>query len=439
MMRAIHHNTVAYVSRIQLCRLLTVCALCFFLPVSLVGATDLDRGTAEQIIAGRGLDYAIIRVGATNNLSFEDIMVTNHLALPKQNAMDMSRRQDNITLLPAAMPYFLKYEASQSRNGGMCLMGCLDILLSYGRVTNFTCTGISTIDANHKKVEFEFSVEKSEIGRIIGGPTAIKMATLFELYDDGWRYKEILWNESLALTGWNKSYLTQFMSTDQYANSVLWNMHESGTYSPDSAALLAILEKTKDPAALDTVAWVYKDSGDTQKAVDIYENRLLPILRDSGNLNELKKYQGYLEKIRASSPPPATASPAPAPRQDAQPAAGPAPPQRPAMTAPKETKDQLAMQLIAETLAAGRIGAERTIAWNNAPLFGVTPLESYRYLNKFTCWKYKVVSYETGQPVTLAKQANACLAQNKWYPYSLLAHPTQKMSKEQYLSEMIGY
>ena len=62
-------------------------------------------------------------------------------------------------------------------------------------------------------------------------------------------------------------------------NTYLWKMHKIGKYSKDYTFFLKYLEQSDDINDLDTVAWVYKDNGNKQKAIEIYKQRILPWLK----------------------------------------------------------------------------------------------------------------------------------------------------------------
>lgn len=105
----------------------------------------------------------------------------------------------------------------------------------------------------------------------------------------------------------------------------------------------------------------------------------------------------------------------------------------------KNQKNEMAIKLILETLENGKTGIEAKSNWNDKPLFGVTPIESFKYLNKFPCRHYKVVSYENGKSNTIKDKGSACRAENKWYPYSMFQNPKNKLSSDGYMKEMVGY
>jgi hypothetical protein len=77
------------------------------------------------------------------------------------------------------------------------------------------------------------------------------------------------------------------------ANTYLWEMHKNKKYAGDYKEALNYLENNSNNIKdLDTVAWVYKDNGQINKARNIYEKRIIPQLDNYGNA-EKEKFLGY--------------------------------------------------------------------------------------------------------------------------------------------------
>ncbi len=243
----------------------------------------LTRESAKELFKKTNWEYITFKVDSNYNEPHGgSLLVSGGYAIsPSRYSLNYS-----VKLLPKLMSYC--YTPGNKFYD--------EVILQYGRIVAVETTGISTIDENNRKVEFNFTIEQSEVGKLIGGPTSIPIVTKFQLYDDGWRLKEVLWNETRALSDWNKNILSGFYTEEYYLNKVLWNMHETELYSPNYRSLLAVLEKTNDYGRLDTVAWVYKDNGDTEKAIKLYEERILPAVKNSGG--DIEKYKRYFNEIK---------------------------------------------------------------------------------------------------------------------------------------------
>lgn len=86
-------------------------------------------------------------------------------------------------------------------------------------------------------------------------------------------------------------------------NGYLWDMHTKKKYDAQYVYYLTELEKSSDINYQDTLAWVYYDNNDSQKAVEIYEKHVMPWLRfekrqkrNSFERN-YKKFSGITGKI----------------------------------------------------------------------------------------------------------------------------------------------
>lgn len=83
----------------------------------------------------------------------------------------------------------------------------------------------------------------------------------------------------------------------------------------------------------------------------------------------------------------------------------------------KKQKQDMAMMIIQSALEKDNIGETRSLSWYDDQLFEVTPLKNYKYKN-LPCRIYKVVSYETGRPVTINDAGDACrsIKDGTWFP-----------------------
>ena len=48
---------------------------------------------------------------------------------------------------------------------------------------------------------------------------------------------------------------------------------------------------------LDTIARVYKDNGNKEKAITIYQKRILPVIMKKGDKKKIDKYNNYFDEI----------------------------------------------------------------------------------------------------------------------------------------------
>lgn len=62
-------------------------------------------------------------------------------------------------------------------------------------------------------------------------------------------------------------------------NSYIWDMHQAKKYNEDYLYYTEILTGSSDIDHLDTAAWAYYDNGNAKKAIEIYENKILPWLK----------------------------------------------------------------------------------------------------------------------------------------------------------------
>jgi hypothetical protein len=81
-------------------------------------------------------------------------------------------------------------------------------------------------------------------------------------------------------------------------NEFLWAMHTSGKPVDNYEPLVQILRTTDEISFLDTVAWVYKDHGKREDAIELYESRILPTIRRKGTPDQVKHFQDSYERIK---------------------------------------------------------------------------------------------------------------------------------------------
>jgi hypothetical protein len=99
----------------------------------------------------------------------------------------------------------------------------------------------------------------------------------------------------------------------------------------------------------------------------------------------------------------------------------------------------MAIRLVADTLEMGQTGIEKTVSWEGKKIIGVIPVRTYKYLNKYPCREYSVISYESNKAVTKNDSSRACRIEGKWYPFAMLESPNKKrISKGQFYNAMIG-
>ncbi|MBS9778817.1 MAG: hypothetical protein KGV58_00805 [Campylobacteraceae bacterium] len=89
-------------------------------------------------------------------------------------------------------------------------------------------------------------------------------------------------------------------SYEDKINSYLWNMYENKSFSKDWRFYADQLSNSNDIGRLDTVAQVYNSNGDKDKALEIYETKILPYLKFEKSSIRYK-YEDYYNKIRGES------------------------------------------------------------------------------------------------------------------------------------------
>jgi len=263
--------------------LIIICFLILSTPLNgcNFNADKLSRDKAEDILLKREFTNVYIRVKAACKSDEGALLIKHNYAIePKRY------HNSYIQLQKPIMPYYIKTIDGKFEKF---------VVLAAGKVKKAISTGISNIDKSNKIVEFEIEVNKNEIGKLIGIPSKLNIVTRYQLYDNGWRFKEILWDKTVSISNFNKNKLHSFYTDEGYLNAVLWNMHELGIYSNNYMHFLKKLEKSNKCLALDTVAWVYKDNGQKDKAIKIYKNRILPAVKAKGG--NVQEYQNYLTDL----------------------------------------------------------------------------------------------------------------------------------------------
>jgi len=76
-------------------------------------------------------------------------------------------------------------------------------------------------------------------------------------------------------------------------NTYLWNMHKAKKYDTQYIYYLKEFEKSTDVDHQDTLAWVYYDNNNTQKAIEIYEKNVLPWLRFKKRSKKISRENTY--------------------------------------------------------------------------------------------------------------------------------------------------
>jgi len=62
-------------------------------------------------------------------------------------------------------------------------------------------------------------------------------------------------------------------------NAYLWDMHEAKKYNEIYEYYVKELEQSTNISYQDTIAWVYYDNNNSQKAIEVYEKKVMPWLR----------------------------------------------------------------------------------------------------------------------------------------------------------------
>lgn len=255
----------------------------------------LDRALAERLMKETGLGVVIVRVGATNCISISDFLQKNNYGRKKEQYSwpDLQYFFDS-KFLEFFIGFLPGDELKMINNGCFTtLEDHRDLKIIYGVISKVKCIGISDIENNKKKAEFELFVKKYSVGEKLG-PESIVISCEYNLYDNGWRFEKILFED--INSEWEKKYLYGFSGIHRAANDMLLNMYKIKQYSSSYVDLLKILEKTSIPEFLSTVAFIYKDKGQKEKSIELYKNRIFPILRAKGG--DLYKYEKLFDEIQ---------------------------------------------------------------------------------------------------------------------------------------------
>ncbi len=254
-------------------------------------AFALSRGEAEKVIEKLTWKNVVVRTEYSSLSNDGKILIKNGYA--------MSQGRGYYQPLPDLMPYFYDVVECPREPGVIIISGgeCEDVILILGKWYKAKCTGIRMVDNGSCIAHFTLSVKANKVGKLLGVKKEFPLVVELTKWDDGWRYEKVLWDKMKAQDRWVKKSLYGFDNDIGCINSPLWQMHELKIYAKDYQKMLSQLEKTDDIEYLDTVAWVYKDHGNTAKAVKIYEERILPVARGEGG-EALQKYLKYYEKIK---------------------------------------------------------------------------------------------------------------------------------------------
>ena len=113
-----------------------------------------------------------------------------------------------------------------------------------------------------------------------------------------------------ALSGSSSSapaYINERKERLDQVNEFLWHQHKNNSYDKSTKFYIKWVEKQLEISGFDdiliwdTLAWVYKDSGDKKKAIKIYKTRILPWVKiyfknDKGVKNSKTAHQEFREK-----------------------------------------------------------------------------------------------------------------------------------------------
>jgi len=271
---------------------MTLLFVSFFVLVFFSGCSDnktLDRSRAEKIFKDQGFLFVVLQNDLKlGNRDAQKLFDNNYLSIS-------DRDRERFVPTRKIMPYFTNDRTFVGFSGREYNVGAN---LMSGKVTRVKSTGIEEKDVNNKIVYFDLELEPNEVGEILGLKRNMPLVVSFKLFDDGWRMEKILWEETNKSDKWVDQNVTGFHTEIDYINQALWSMHEKQLYSENYKEFLAKLEKSDYPNYLDTVAWVYKDNGNKNKAISIYENRLMPMLKKMGDNDVMAEYEKLEAEIR---------------------------------------------------------------------------------------------------------------------------------------------
>ena len=248
---------------------------------------------AEKLIKESGMDLIIVRVGGTNCISISDFLEKNKYGREKVHEKVQHSWDPEYFFDDKFLQFFTGFSKIDITREGACVFPYRDLNIVYGRILKVKCTGISNIDKNEKRVELELFIDRSPVGEKIG-PESIAIVTQYNLYDDGWRFDSILFED--VKDEWAKKYFYGLAGFGRVANDILLNMYKIKQYSSNYNDILKILERSNIPEFISTVALVYKDKGQKEKAIELYDNRIFPILKKKGG--DLYKYEKLFDEIK---------------------------------------------------------------------------------------------------------------------------------------------
>ncbi len=257
-----------------------------------------NRNSKKGAIMKKSVVFFVVAVFSLLLITPAFALNSNDAKILIKNGYAKGRNNDYYQPTPELMPYFYDVVACPMDPNVFWSSGeCKDILLILGKWHKATCTGIRMIDNGTCIAYFTLSVMANEIGKLLGVKKEIPLIVKLTKWDDGWRYEKALWKKMKNQDSWVKNSLNRFSSDLSCINQSLWQMHEFKIYAKEYQKMVKQLEKSDDISDLDTVAWVYKDNGNTAKAVKIYEERILPVARSEGG-EELQEYLNYYKRIK---------------------------------------------------------------------------------------------------------------------------------------------
>ncbi len=249
---------------------------------------ELSRSEAERKFVDKGWDYVQIKVSGVSTTDSGKVLLENGLGVKRKKYWPDGYEIGPTPLLAISIidtDYGVAARATY-------------YVLSYGKILDAEVTGITKSGVNERIVEFSLRLERSFISTIFGNRRDIQFVASYRLYDDGWRFRDVLWKETNNLSDWNKNTLHGFTSKLEFYNSSLRKMHELGIYGVLYKYYQQDLESTNVPRYINSAAWAYKDFGEKEKALSLYKNKLLPIVEGRGDLTLLRKYQQIYKKIQ---------------------------------------------------------------------------------------------------------------------------------------------
>lgn len=193
----------------------------------------------------------------------------------------------------------------ENHDGSLAGVAIEELKAHIGDVSSMEVKGIKSApdDLNKRVAEIELTVSTNEVGEeFYGKELQFPILVEFILYDDGWRYEKVLWDESKQKSSFVKNEIAAFATPVRTMNSVLWNMHKLGNYSDTWESLASKLEKSDKYNDIDTAAWAYHDNGNIEKGLSLYENKVMPKVRDQGDPNVIESFSRYFESMKNAQP-----------------------------------------------------------------------------------------------------------------------------------------